>query len=73
VSEAENKSSDTGVCTVNLRDWMFGTGEFSEENLAKSRQRIGEKLAKMYHEKLELELWKAFGLATPKKGSDPGG
>lgn len=46
--------------SINMRDWMLGIGEFSEENLAKSRAALGEKLAKKVMSALEDALREQF-------------
>lgn len=46
--------------SINMRDWMLGIGEFSEENLAKSRASFGERLAKKFIGVIEDELRKQF-------------
>lgn len=46
--------------TVNFRDWVLGRGEFSEENLRKSRKEFFDKLGKHWGELMLASIEKAF-------------
>jgi hypothetical protein len=44
-----------------IRDWVLGIGEFSEENLEKSRKELGSRLAATVIEAMERQLDEVFG------------
>lgn len=46
--------------TVNFRDWILGTGEFSEENLKKDRDEFFAKLGKHWSDLMLASMEKAF-------------
>ncbi len=47
-----------------MRDWVLGIGEFSEENLRKSREETAKRMVATVMEAMEKRLAEAFSLGT---------
>lgn len=54
------------VSTINIRDWVFGEGDFSPEALKLACERTGRRIARLYHDALWKSMQKEFAIPPEK-------
>lgn len=60
------ESSSYRVSKINVRDWMFGKGDFSPEAQKLACERTGRRIAKLYQDALLKAMEEEFAIPAEK-------